>query len=59
MTRVILYLSEVHWTSYETAHFKVHRLINSIWNREELPDQWRDSIIVDIYIKGDKTECNN
>jgi hypothetical protein len=30
-------------------------IINSIWNKEELPDQWKESIIVQIYKKGDKT----
>jgi hypothetical protein len=32
---------------------------NSVWNKEELPDQWRESIIVPIHKKGDKTDCNN
>jgi hypothetical protein len=26
----------------------IHKLINSIWNKEELPDQWKKSIIVPI-----------
>jgi hypothetical protein len=26
----------------------IHKLINSVWNKEELPDQWKDSIIVPI-----------
>jgi hypothetical protein len=25
---------------------KIHKLIKSIWNKEELPDQWKESIIV-------------
>jgi hypothetical protein len=37
----------------------IHKLINSIWNKEELPHQWKESIIVPIYKKGDKTDCNN
>jgi hypothetical protein len=37
----------------------IHKLINSIWNKEELPDQWKEFIIVPIYKKGDKTGCNN
>jgi hypothetical protein len=37
----------------------IHKLINSVWNKEELPDQWKESIIVPIHIKGDKTDCNN
>jgi hypothetical protein len=37
----------------------IHKLINSVWNKEELPDQWKESIIVTIHKKGDKTDCNN
>jgi hypothetical protein len=37
----------------------IHKLINSVWNKEELPDQWKESIIVPIHKKGDKTDCNN
>jgi hypothetical protein len=33
----------------------IHKLINSIGNQEELPDQWKESIIVPIHKKGDKT----
>jgi hypothetical protein len=36
-----------------------HKLINSTWNKEELPDQWKESIIVPIHKKGDKSDCNN
>jgi hypothetical protein len=37
----------------------IHKLINSIWNKEQLPDQWKESIIVPIHKKGDNTDCNN
>jgi hypothetical protein len=37
----------------------IHKLINSVWNKEELPDQWKESVIVPIHKKGDKTDCNN
>jgi sorting nexin-29 len=37
----------------------IHKLINSVWNQEELPDQWKESIIVTIHKKGEKTDCNN
>jgi len=42
-----------------TVHSEIQKLINSIWNKEELPEEWKVSIIVPIYKKGDKTECNN
>jgi hypothetical protein len=34
----------------------VHKLINCGWNKEELPDQWKESIIVPVHKKGDKTD---
>ena len=33
--------------------------INSIWKKEELPEEWKDLIIVPIYTKGDNTDSNN
>jgi hypothetical protein len=38
---------------------EIHKLVNCVWNKEELPDQWKESIIVPIHKKGDKTDCNN
>jgi hypothetical protein len=37
----------------------IHKFITSIWNKEEMPDKWKESIIVPIHKKGDKTDCNN
>ena len=39
----------------------IHKLIIAIWNKEELPGEWNESIIVlvPIHQKGDKTDCNN
>ena len=42
-----------------TIRSDLHKLINSIWNKEELPEQWKESITVPIYKKGDKTDFNN
>jgi hypothetical protein len=41
-----------------TIHSEIHKLINSIWNMDELPEEWKESIIVPIY-QGDKTDCSN
>ena len=37
----------------------IHKLIIAIWNKEELPEEWKESVIVPIHKKGEKTECNN
>jgi len=42
-----------------TIHSEIHKLINSIWNKKELPEEWKESITVPIYKKGDKTDCSN
>src|SRR5215469_4596056 len=42
-----------------TIRCAIHKLIISIWNKEELPEEWKESIIVRIYKKRDKTDCNN
>jgi len=39
--------------------YEIRKLINSIWDKEELSEQWKESITVPIYKKGDKTDCNN
>jgi hypothetical protein len=38
---------------------EIHTLINSIGNKKELSEEWKESITVPIYKKGDKTHCNN
>jgi hypothetical protein len=40
-------------------HSEIHKLIKLIWNKEELPHQLKESIVVPIHIKGDKTDCSN
>jgi hypothetical protein len=34
---------------------KIHKLINYIWNKEKLPDQWKESIILPSHKKRGKT----
>ncbi|PNF41580.1 hypothetical protein B7P43_G12088 [Cryptotermes secundus] len=38
---------------------KIHKLINSIWNKEKLSDHGKVSTIVPVNKKGDKTDCSN
>jgi hypothetical protein len=43
----------------KTLHSEIHKLIMLIWNKEELPHQWKESIVLPIHKKGDKTDCSN
>jgi hypothetical protein len=43
----------------ETLVSVMHKFINSIWNKRELPDQWKESVIIQVHKKGDKIGCNN
>jgi hypothetical protein len=36
----------------ETLYSEIHRFICCIWNKEKLPQQWKESIIVPIYKKA-------
>ena len=42
-----------------TIRGAIPKLIIAIWSKEELPEEWKESVIVPIHKKGDKTECNN
>jgi hypothetical protein len=37
----------------------IHKLINCIWNKVELPNQWKESVIVSVHKKGDIFDSNN
>jgi hypothetical protein len=36
-----------------------HKIINSIWNKEKLPQQSKEYVILPVYGKGDKTDCSH
>jgi hypothetical protein len=42
-----------------TIHSEIYKRIISFWNEEELPEEWKESIIVPIYEKNTKTDCSN
>jgi len=51
--------AELIKTGGKTILCEIHKLIISIWNKEELPEEWKELIILPIYKKGDKTDCSN
>jgi hypothetical protein len=51
-------LAELIQAGGETLRSEIHKLIKLIWNKEELPHQWKESV-VPIHKKGDKTDCSN
>ena len=38
---------------------EIHKLINYVWNKGKLSEEWKKSAIVPIYKKCDKTDCTN
>jgi hypothetical protein len=44
--------AELIKTGGKIIRSETHKLINSIWNKEELPEDWKESIIVPIYKNG-------
>jgi hypothetical protein len=41
----------------ETLHSEIHRLTELKWKK--LSYRWKESIVIRIHKKGDKTDCNN
>jgi hypothetical protein len=51
--------AEIFQAGGETLSSEIHKLIKLIRNKEELPHQWKEPIVVPIRKKGDKTDCGN
>jgi hypothetical protein len=43
----------------ETLRSEIRKFIKLVWNKEELPHQWKESIVVPFHTIGDKTDCSN
>ena len=41
-----------------TIRYQIHKIIVSIWNKEELPEEWKSRSLY-LSIRGTKTDCNN
>jgi hypothetical protein len=52
-------LEEMILAGGNTLCSEIHKLINSIWNKEEMPQKWKESITVCIYKTNNKTDCSN
>jgi hypothetical protein len=48
--------AEVIKAGGSAIHFEVYKLINCIWDKEELPEQWKESVTVPVYKKEDKAD---
>jgi flagellar basal body-associated protein FliL len=38
----------------KTLRSEIHKRINSVWNKEELPEQWKESVVEHIYKRAIK-----
>jgi hypothetical protein len=42
-----------------SVYQSIHKPINSIWNKDDLPEEWKASIIAPIYKMGDEKHFIN
>jgi hypothetical protein len=42
-----------------TIHSEIHKLLNSLWNNDELPQLWKKSITVPLHKTSKITDCSN
>jgi hypothetical protein len=54
-----LTLAELIQLEGETLYFKIYKPVNSTSNKKELPQQWKESLIVPLCKNGNKTDCSN
>jgi hypothetical protein len=43
----------------EKLRSEIRKPIKLIWNKEDMPRQWKESTVVPIHKNGDKTDCSN
>jgi len=57
----ILINFQQNWLQQGVEQFTLRsiKIINYIWNREEVTVEWKESIIAPTYMKEHKTDCSN
>jgi hypothetical protein len=51
--------NELHKADTLTAMEVFHKIFKKIWDKGEIPRDWKEGIIVKVPKKGDMTECSN
>lgn len=51
--------AEVFKNGEEALWKRVHQIVCTIWDQEEIPSSWKHGIIFPVHKKGDKMDCNN
>jgi hypothetical protein len=52
-------LAELVQAGVNTLCYGIYKVINCIWNKEELPEQCKESFVLTIYKESDRTDCSN
>jgi len=46
-------------TGGRAIRYDINKIVISVWNKEELTEECKESIIVPVYVTSDKTDCIN
>jgi hypothetical protein len=38
---------------------RMYELVRQIWEEERIPEEWKETIIIPIYKRGDRDRCEN
>jgi hypothetical protein len=42
--------AQINQTGGDTILYAIHKLVNSVWNKEDLPDHWRSPLLYQLKI---------
>jgi hypothetical protein len=51
-------LAELFQAGSETLWSEIHKFFKYVWSKEELPEQWKKSVVA-VHKKGDSACCSN